>query len=351
MAVISREVEDLDPSRKFLRTSPDKGSTHIYRDMEPVWYRKIYGQLPFIGESGIHSFPNAKSLRQQLSRDEYKRPLSNIFSDEFKSGNPELHNHFTEFVPSRIPRMMSRASMISNVRGISLADLCEATQIASCEFYQIMINSMRENYPFTCGIMPWVFKRAWTTVAIQLVDGSRRPNRAYYYVKNAYAPLSVELALREVTFAPCERFTPEIKLICDDTHGYSGLTVGFELYSPSLELVRSESFDCDMTDEYLKTFTPNEIILPDDYTEKYFFLRAYVENAAGMLNQSVYWCKVLERMSDVEFRTKYRSEPQNNIDFDKGPWLKPQVAATRNDNVTLKTLDRVLSRTSEASAW
>ena len=337
MAVISREIEDLDPSRKFLRTSPDKGSTHIYRDMEPVWYRKIYGQLPFIGESGIHSFPNAKSLRQQLSREEYERPLSNIFSDEFKSGNPELHNHFTEFVPSRIPRMMSRASMISNVRGISLADLCEATQIASCEFYQIMINSMRENYPYTCGIMPWVFKRAWTTVAIQLVDGLGDPIAPYYYVKNAYAPLSVEVVLQELTYAPCERFTPEIKLICDDTHGYSGLTVGFELYSPSLELVRRESFDCDITpDEYLKTFTPDEIALPDDYTEKFFFLRAYVENAAGMLNQSVYWCKVLERFADDEVRTKYRSEPQNNIDFDNGPWLKPQIAATRNDNVTLK---------------
>ena len=44
----------------------------------------------------------------------------------------------------------------------------------------------------------------------------------------------------------------------------------------------------------------------------------------------------MKRCADDEVRTKYRSEPQNNIDFDNGPWLKPQVAATRNDNVTLK---------------
>lgn len=343
MWVISREIADLDPSRKFLRTSPDKGSTHIYRDMEPVWYRKIYGQLPFIGESGIHSFPNAKSLRQQISSEEYNRPLSDIFSNEFVTGNPELHNHFTEFIPERIPRMMSRASMISNVRGITLPDLCEATQIASCEFYQIMINSMRENYPINCGIMPWVFKRAWTTVAIQLVDGLGDPIAPYYYVKNAYAPLSVEIALTEVSYAPGESIMPELKLICDDTRGYTGLTVKLEIYSPSLEPVRCERFECDITpDEYIKSFTASEFRLPDDYTEKFFFLRASVENSAGMLNQSFYWCKVLERLADAELREKYRLEPQNNIDFDKGPWLKPQISALTGGRAELQIKERTI---------
>jgi beta-mannosidase len=343
MSVISREIADLDPSRKFLRTSPDKGSAHIYRDMEPVWYRKIYGQLPFIGESGIHSFPNAKSLRQQLSSDEYNRTLSNIFSDEFKVKNPELHNHFTEFDPNRIPRMMSRASMINNVRGITLPDLCEATQIASCEFYQIMINSCRENYPVCCGILPWVFKRAWTTVAIQLVDGLGDPIAPYYYVKNAYAPLSVELALKEVTYAPGESFTPEIKLICDDIRSYTGLTIKFELYSPALKLAHTESFECDISpDEYLKTFIPGEIKLPDEYTEKYFFLRAAVYNSSGLLNHSIYWCKVLERLADETFRAEYRAAPRNNIDFDKGPWLKPQLTGLTGGSAKLKLLSKKL---------
>lgn len=341
MWVISREIEDLDPSRKFWRTSPDKGSTHIYRDMEPVWYRKIYTQLPFIGESGIHSFPNAKSLRQQISKEEYNRPLSNIFTDEFVTGNPELHNHFTEFIPSRIPRMMSRASMISNIRGITLPDLCEATQLASCEFYQIMVNSMRENYPVSCGVLPWVFKRAWTTVAIQLVDGLGDPIAPYYYVKNAYSPLSAEISLREVSYAPGETISPEIKLICDDLHAYTGLTVKYEIFSPRLELVHSESFDCDITpDEYMKTFAASEFTLPADYTEKFFFLRASVENSAGMLNQSFYWCKVLERLADEEFRTKFRSEPSENNEFENGPWLKPQLSALTGGEAGLTVLSR-----------
>ena len=341
MWVIFREIADLDPSRKFWRTSPDKGSAHIYRDMEPTWYRKIYGQLPFIGESGIHSFPNAKSLRQQISTEEYSKPLSDIFSEEFVTNNPELHNHFTEFNPARIPRMMSRASMISDIRGITLPDLCEATQIASCEFYQIMANAMRENYPICCGLLPWVFKRAWTTTAIQLVDGLGDPVAPYYYLKNAYAPLSVHLALREVTYAPGETIIPDIRLLCDDIREWRGLTVGCEIYSPTLECVRREDFACDITpEEYQKFFAGTPFTLPEDYTEKYFFLRVYAENSVGLLHQSVYWCKALERMADDSFREQYRAAPQNNIDFDKGPWLKPQLCALSKSEYTFTLLEK-----------
>ena len=340
MWVISREIADLDPSRKFWRTSPDKGSAHIYCDMEPTWYRKIYDQVPFIGESGIHSFPNSKSLRQQISPEEYNKPLSNIFSEEFAQLNPELRNHFSEFNPARIPRMMSRASMINNVRGISLSDLCEATQMASCDFYQIMIQSMRENYPINCGIMPWCFKRPWTTTAIQLVDGLGEPIAPYYYVKNAYAPLSVHLALNEVTYAPCEEIVPDIRLICDDTVGYSGLTVGCEIYSPQLERVYCEEFVCDITpEEYQKSFACKAFSLPENYTEKYFFLRAFAKNEAGTVHQSIYWCKVLSRLADEDLFAKYRNAPQQNIDFENGPWLKVQICALPKNDCSLTLLE------------
>ena len=61
-----------------------------------------------------------------------------------------------------------------------------------------------------------------------------------------------------------------------------------------------------------------------------------------MLNQSFYWCKVLERLADAEFREKYRSEPQNNIDFDKGPWLKPQISALAGGRAGLRLTERTI---------
>jgi beta-mannosidase len=200
--------------------------------------------------------------------------------------------------------------------------------MASCDFYQIMIQSMRENYPMTCGILPWCFKRPWTTTAIQLVDGLGEPIAPYYYVKNAYASLSAHLALREVTYAPGEEITPDLRLICDGTQGYAELTVGYEIYSPQLACVRREEFFCDITPaEYQKSFACAAFTLPEDYTEKYFFLRAYVKNSTGQLHQSVYWCKVLSRLGDETVLSEFRKRPQLNIDFETGPWLKPQITA------------------------
>ena len=328
MWVISREIADIDPSRRFWRTTPDKGSAHIYRDMEPVWYRKVYGGLPFVGESGIHSFPNAKTFRQQISAEEYAAPLDNIFSEEFKTAHPQLINHFSEFHPARIPRMLSRASAVCDMKSVTFPDICEATQMSAYEFYQIMIQSMRENYPVCGGIMPWVFKRPWATVAIQVVDGLGDPTAPYYAVKNAYAPMIAELALREVTYAPGETFVPDLRLLCDDATVVPVVTVRYELYSPALVLVSSEEFTCagrEPASSY--SFEVNPVKLPADWNETYFFQRAVVSDASGMIHQSFYWCRILERLRDPAVLNEYRSQVQPNPYYDNGPWLKPQLAA------------------------
>ncbi len=332
MWVISRTIKDLDPSRKFYTTMPDKGSTHIYQDFEPVRYRKDYSALPFVGESGIHSFPNAKSLRQLISAEEYEQKVSDVYTEEFEVKHPQLRNHFTEFYPSRIPRMMARASMITNTRDATLKDLCEATQMASYEFYQVMANAMRENYPVCTGLLPWVFKRPWTTVAIQLVDGMGDPIAPYYAVKNAYAPLVAEIALQEVSYAPGETFIPDLRLLCGDTVAHSGLTVRMELYDPALKLIRSEAFTCQTTaEESSVRLDCAPITIPHEWADQFFFLRATVEDDHGIIQQSVYWPKVLARFEDPAELAAYRQSRQNNIDFVDGPWLKPQITKLSGD--------------------
>jgi len=72
---------------------------------------------------------------------------------------------------------------------------------------------------------------------------------------------------------PAER---HIRLLCDDTREWCGLTVGCEIYSPTLECVRRETFACDITpEEYQKTFACASFTLSENYTEKYFFLRVF----------------------------------------------------------------------------
>ncbi len=327
--VIRREIEDLDPARPYFRTSPHGGSAHVYRDMEPVWYRKLYNNLPFLAESGIHCFPNAKTLRGQISAEEYNRTLDNIFTDAFKETNPQLVNHFTEFIPTRIPRMLSRASMLCDVHGLSVPEICEATQMASHEFYQIMVNAMREKYPVCCGILPWVFNRPWSTVAVQLIDGFGDTTAPYYAVKNAYAPLCAEAALQEITYAPGEEMIPTLKLLCDDVRPYEDLRVTYTILDPALSVVYCETAEaaCSGNMDH-STFAFAPFTIPNTWSERYFMVVTDVRDGSGaLLHRSTYPCKVLARLSDDAEREAYRSAPGNNLIFEEGPWLKPQIGA------------------------
>jgi beta-mannosidase len=185
---------------------------------------------------------------------------------------------------------------------------------------------MRENYPVCTGILPWVFKRPWTTVAIQLVDGLGDPIAPYYAVKNAYAPLVAEIALREVSYAPGETFTPDLRLLCGDTMPHADLTVRMELYDPALRLVHSEAFACQTsTEESSVRFACAPITIPREWADRFFFMRAIVEDSHGFIRQSVYWPKVLARFEDPSVLTDYRQSRQNNMDFVSGPWLKTQI--------------------------
>ncbi len=325
MAVMEELAEDLAPGVGFVRTTPDRGSAHIYTDMEPTCYRQFYKQIPFLGESGVHSFPCFKSLRQQISEEEFTRPLSDIFSEEFERKNPELRNHFCEFIPSRIPRMLSRASAITDINGISLEDLCEATQIASYEFYEIMIQSMRENYPVTGGLMPWVYRRPSVAVGIQLMDGLGDPIAPYYALKEAYKPLTVFVSLPYVTWAAGEDVPLTVRVVngAGET-GKRRITV--RLYGPDFSEVFCDTREITLDGAYQAVCELPAFRLPESFREKFFFVEASLYEDGVLRARSFYWPKVLAAMDDPGFRAKRREGMQPNLMFERGPWLKRQIA-------------------------
>lgn len=326
MSVIHDAIEDLDPSREWVRTTPDRGSAHIYEDMEPTWYRTITRQLPFLAESGIHSFPTLKALRQVITNDELTRPLSNIFTKEFEEGNPQLRNHFVEFVPERIPRMLSRASAINDIDGIGLKDLAEATQMASFEFYQIMAESLRENYPITTGLMPWVFQRPSVVVGVQLIDGLGNPIAPYYALRNAYQPLSVSLVMEHNTFAPGETFPLTACILNENSVAISMLELELEIYDPALQLYQHQTLPVSLAaDSTPQRFELGQFILPSEFTDRFFFLRLSLKNETKVLCRKFYWPRCLSALEDKTLLLERREKPCPNLFIRKGPFLKKQV--------------------------
>lgn len=336
--VTERSFADLDFTRKYVRTTPDKGLSHNYNDMEPNWFRKNWKELPMMSEVGTHSFPNFKSLRQLINEKEANEPLGDFSAPDFSDRFPELLNHFSENIPSRIPRMLSRSTHISDFGKATLESLCEATGLASYEFYQLLCQSMRENYPVTAGVMPWVFKRPWTTVAIQMVDGLGDPIAPYYAVKQAYAPLTCFAALNELTLAPGEELKVPIKAI-NETGEPVAAKATVSIYSPELEKLAEKTYALNMTaEEYIATLDETCFKIPEEYSEKVFFLRTALVVGDKIVNSSFYRLKVLDRMRDEAFRESYRESIKPNMFFEHGPFAKEQIASLEKSSLSAEIL-------------
>lgn len=170
MGIVERNLAIFDPTRMFVRTSPDEGSLHSYPGFDPRWYR-AFDLTPFIAETGIHSITDSQGIREVIDPQELKN-LGGMYDETFRILHPEFVMHFAEYSPGRVPRMLSRASHIDNMHEPALESIVEATQVAAGEFYQVMSEGIQGNYPVTTGLMPWVYKRPWPVVAaIHLVDG------------------------------------------------------------------------------------------------------------------------------------------------------------------------------------
>ncbi len=334
MFTISRVVKALDPARLYYDVSPEGGSGHTYVDMEPAWFRHRYRHLPLLAESGIHSFPTFHSLKQLLRPEETVGPMTDIMSSRFRADYPDLLNHFCEYDPVLVPRALSRISQISNIRALSLEGMCEAGQVQAYEFYTQMIQAMRENYPVTGGVMPWVFNRYWTTVGVQMVDGSGRPTHQYYAMKNAYSPVNICLSLDWTVIAPGESVPLRVKLLGEHT-GLEGSEITVTVYTPDLKVATEDT--CAVTDPAAVFCFP--AFCPDDtYTDKCFLICAELTRKDAVLSRSTYWIKCTGMLADAALLAEHRSKPTPNLFFAQGPWLKDNIQAGNKAKLEARVL-------------
>ncbi len=331
IGILEGIITDFDNTRPFLRTSPDRGSIHTYPDMDPTWYQYEYPLVPFIAETGIHNFADAKTLREYIDNVEFEKPITKIFDPSFKERYPDFCHHFTEYNSSRIPRMLSRASQIIDISAPYIDELAEATQIGAGEFYQILSEITQANYPVTTGLMPWVFKRPWTLVAIQTIDATGHPTAPYYFIKRTYEPTHVMVQLPQLLWAKGEKIPIVAKVLHAPDKALSNLTLKVEVLDDrfqsqwqKMEIVTVEAGPS------VTTVDLGKFSIPEKFVDNFFFIIAEISDSAGkLISHATYWPRCLKIMENVEFRTKYRAEPQPAMTFDKGPWLKNQVAKNK----------------------
>ena len=332
---ITHLTKALDPSRVYYYASPDGGSSHCYNDMDPAWYYSLFRGLPFLAESGIHCFPTYHTLRGLIRREETEGILPDMLSEEFVKNYPELLHHFTEYQPDRAPRLLARISQIGDISKMSLSDICEAGQMQAYEFYLLMVQAMRSNYPVCGGVMPWAFKRPWSTVGVQIVDGDGRPTYPYYAVKSAFAPTDIALECGFSVIAPGEALPLTARILNDEGRNLDSGEITVTVYTPELKIAAEHTVE--ITDRK-KEFELREFVPDESYTDRCFLISADLRYEGRLLARSVYFKKCTGILADEELLALHRSRRCENLIFKNGPWLGDDLRRADKANIKAKAL-------------
>jgi beta-mannosidase len=326
IGILERNLKIFDNTRLFVRTSPDNGSMHVYPDIDPSLYNRLYKYEPWVAETGIHCIPEAGVFFELVDNKEFIG-FGKMWDKSFGPKHPEFIHHFTEFDPDRVPRMLSRASHIDNMANPTIESLSEATQIGAAEWYQIVSEKMQGNYPVTTGLLPWVFKRHWPVVAIQMLDWFGQPVAPYYFLKRTYEPTHIALDLPRLLWKSGETIDLKAK-ITNASVPVSRAKVSISVFDDHFKQLSGEETITDIksgtsvTELKLRDFP-----IPENYKDRFLFLLTELRDASGkLISRSVYFPRILTIMDDPAFYTKYFTEPIPWINLDKGPWLKPAVA-------------------------
>jgi beta-mannosidase len=329
IGIIERNLDIFDKSRLFVRTSPDDGSMHAYPDMDPCWYNRSYKYEPWVAETGMHSMPESNLFYELVVNKEFF-DLGKMWDKNFYKSHPEFIHHFTEYGPARVPRMLSRASHIDNMSDPTIESVTEATQIGAGEFYQLFSEKMQANYPVTTGLMPWVFKRHWPVIAIQMLDWFGQPVAPYYFLKRTYEATHISLDLERLLWAPGENIGMIGKISHSGEKPTEGV-VSVKVFDDTFRACWQKEAAVMLKEGPSVTRTDlGNYQIPSGYRNRFLFIVAELKDKAGtLISRSVYYPRSLQLMEDQAFHDKYVGEPVPFVTLDKGPWLKPTVAKTQ----------------------
>jgi beta-mannosidase len=334
MGILERNLDIFDRSvssgaRLYVRTTPDDGSIHTYPDMDPTWYGVGYRYEPWISETGMHSMPEAKMFYETVDNREL-HGLGRMWDKAFAKDHPEFIHHFTEYGPSRVPRMLSRASHVTDMTDPSIEAVTEASQVGAGEFYQIFSEKIQGNYPVTTGLMPWVFKRHWPVIAIQLMDWFGNAGAPYYFLKRTYEPTHVAIDIPRMLWKAGEKMSLPVKV----THAPGKPLVGAKV----LVRVMDDAFKTIWQQERaiqvgagpsVSEVNAGGVTIPADYRDRFLIVLAELRDASGKLvSRSFYFPRSLTMLENDAFYKKYIADPISWPTLEKGPFLKSTVAKT-----------------------
>jgi len=243
--IIPGLVGKIDPLRKYWPTSPfgddedpndpRSGNRHQW-DIWSRWvdYEEVVQDKSlFVTEFGFQGPANLSAFERALPENA-RKPGHRIF--EFHNKQIEGNERIFRFLAGHLPVRTGWEDFIY------LTQLNQALALKCC------LEHWRGRWPETAGALIWQLNDCWPVTSWSLIDGSLLPKIAYHFVKQAFAPLHVQLSESKHNLAV---------LIINDTSSAFGGTL-------QIDVVDLEAGICDYT--RLITFfmgASSRITLPD----------------------------------------------------------------------------------------
>ncbi len=197
--IMEEETRKLDPTRRFLPSSPVKGDSHNW----VVWHSK--GNLedyfddvsPMVSEFGLQSFPETETLRKYVS-EKYLWPPD----------NEALKHHNMAY-----KKLDKYVSVIEH--GNTIKSYAEASQTVQAHYLKRGIEHWRQRKYRTAGTAFWMLNEPWPAISWSVIDYELKPKNSYDAIKQAYQPVLVTAAYDNRKWSAGDKFKAEIMVVND----------------------------------------------------------------------------------------------------------------------------------------
>jgi len=239
LRVLHEAVQDLDPERPWFPASPSGPAWHAdvakagkgeMHDVHGPWkysgpeeHYKFYNAIdPLLhSEFGVEGCANLSTLRRYLS-EKYLWPPT--------SANPAWVHHGSWWL--HLPMIESLFGRTENIE-----DFCRFSQWMQAEGLRYAAEAHRRRTGHCSGVIPWQFNEAFPNAACtNVVDYLGEVKPAYWWLRRAYAPISVSLKYDRLTSRPGQEWQAEVWAVSSEADTLTA-TPHVEVYSLAGERV------------------------------------------------------------------------------------------------------------------
>jgi beta-mannosidase len=293
---LGRRCLELDGSRPFRRSCPYGGDVHwygVYWEGRPILdYRKaadgrletwspdraphLLGAPSAFTEFGLSSPPNLETWERIIPQDE--------LTDWPPSSDAVFLHHTPTYSDVHVDLMTQYASKFLEPR--DLRRLIQGMQLSQGMGLKFLIESMRARKPETVGTMIYKWTDNYPACAWSVIDYYGVPKRAYYDVREAYAPVHVMALFDAWSSGEDGRLKLSYFGVNDSREPVKGKCQAVWL-DGALKKIREDHFDLTLANDRAIHFSTVEIDL-SSRKNPVFLILSFFDHSGDLLDRNAY---------------------------------------------------------------